>query len=132
MTTQNTEARRHRIKNGGSQATPTWLPRAHSTFSVPPRLRVECLFLWELMTSTVAQRMQCATREVKNVARPTASGSQLKRSKLASKPERCRRKFLRFFPGGFADETYFDWERGYKEAAHDVWQSKLEIGRAHV
>ena len=25
---------------------------------------------------------------------------------------RCRRKFLRFFPGGFADETYVDWERG--------------------
>jgi hypothetical protein len=31
---------------------------------------------------------------------------------------RARRKFLRFFPGGFADETYVDWERGYKWAAH--------------
>ena len=30
-----------------------------------------------------------------------------------SKSERCRRKFLRFFPGGFRDETYIDWERGY-------------------
>jgi hypothetical protein len=27
---------------------------------------------------------------------------------------KCRKKFLRFFPGGFADETYVDWERGYK------------------
>ena len=27
--------------------------------------------------------------------------------------ERCRRKFLRFFPGGFRDETYLAWEREY-------------------
>jgi hypothetical protein len=25
---------------------------------------------------------------------------------------RCRQKFLRFFPDGFRDETYFAWERG--------------------
>ena len=37
----------------------------------------------------------------------------------------CRRKFLRFFPGGFADETYVDWERGYKWAAHDRWMAVL-------
>ena len=41
---------------------------------------------------------------------------------------RARRKFLRFFPGGFADETYVDWERGYKWAAHERWQATL--GRA--
>jgi hypothetical protein len=39
--------------------------------------------------------------------------------------ERCRRKFLRFFPGGFEDETYLDWERSYKAAAHDAWTSVL-------
>jgi hypothetical protein len=38
---------------------------------------------------------------------------------------RCRRKFLRFFPGGFRDETYFDWERGYKQEAHERWQASL-------
>jgi len=38
---------------------------------------------------------------------------------------RCRRKFLRFFPGGFRDETYVDWERGYKVAAHDRWTELL-------
>jgi hypothetical protein len=38
---------------------------------------------------------------------------------------RCRRKFLRFFPGGFADETYIDWERGYKWKAHEQWQTTL-------
>jgi hypothetical protein len=39
--------------------------------------------------------------------------------------ERCRRKFLHFFPGGFRDETYIDWERGYKWAAHESWQRQL-------
>ncbi len=38
---------------------------------------------------------------------------------------RCRRKFLRFFPGGFRDETYIDWERGYKWTAHQQWQEQL-------
>ena len=38
---------------------------------------------------------------------------------------RCRRKFLRFFPGGFADETYIDWERGYKWEAHQRWMAAL-------
>jgi hypothetical protein len=40
--------------------------------------------------------------------------------------QRCRRKFLRFFPGGFYDETYIDWERGYKADAHDGWQRDLD------
>jgi len=41
---------------------------------------------------------------------------------------RCRRKFLRFFPGGFHDETYIDWERGYKWASYEQWTKML--GRA--
>ena len=40
-------------------------------------------------------------------------------------PLRCRRKFLRFFPGGFADETYLDWERNYKWQAHERWREAL-------
>ena len=39
---------------------------------------------------------------------------------------RARRKFLNFFPGGFDDETYIDWERDYKWAAHERWQETLE------
>src|SRR5512140_1185647 len=39
---------------------------------------------------------------------------------------RCRRKFLRFFPGGFHDETYVDWERGYKWTAHERWREVLD------
>ncbi len=38
---------------------------------------------------------------------------------------RCRRKFLRFFPGGFLDETYLDWERNYKWEAHERWEQSL-------
>ena len=38
---------------------------------------------------------------------------------------RCRRKFLRFFPKGFKDQKYWDWERGYKWAAHERWTELL-------
>ncbi len=38
---------------------------------------------------------------------------------------RCRRKFLRFFPDGFHDETYLDWERNYKWEAHERWEASL-------
>jgi hypothetical protein len=38
---------------------------------------------------------------------------------------RCRKKFLHYFPQGFRDETYVDWERGYKAAAHDRWEELL-------
>jgi hypothetical protein len=38
---------------------------------------------------------------------------------------RCRRKFLRFFPGGFEDETYLEWERNYKWEAHERWEGSL-------
>ncbi len=40
----------------------------------------------------------------------------------------ARRKFLRFFPAGFRDESYVDWERGYKWRAHEQWADGL--GRA--
>ncbi|HVG23640.1 MAG TPA: hypothetical protein VND45_05755 [Thermoanaerobaculia bacterium] len=48
-----------------------------------------------------------------------------KRTKGSPAAERCRRKFLRFFPDAFRDETYFDWERGYKQAAHEQWEELL-------
>ena len=40
-------------------------------------------------------------------------------------PLKCRRKFLRFFPKGFHDDKYVDWEREYKWEAHERWQSTL-------
>lgn len=39
---------------------------------------------------------------------------------------RCRRKFLRYFPQGFHDETYIAWERGYKWEAHEQWNEVLD------
>jgi hypothetical protein len=50
------------------------------------------------------------------------------RRRASSKAARCRRKFLRFFPHGFQDETYLDWERDYKWKAHEQWNELL--GRA--
>ena len=44
---------------------------------------------------------------------------------ISTKPARCRRKFLKFFPGGFQDETYLDWERDYKWATHKRWVAAL-------
>ena len=41
-------------------------------------------------------------------------------------PERCRRKFLRFFWKGFRDETYLAWERDYKWNAHERWDEVLD------
>jgi hypothetical protein len=38
---------------------------------------------------------------------------------------RARKKFLRYFPEGFRDETYIDWERGYKWKAHEQWTAAL-------
>lgn len=40
-------------------------------------------------------------------------------------PLKARRKFLKAFPRGFRDETYLDWERGYKWDAHQRWEHAL-------
>ena len=48
---------------------------------------------------------------------------------LSAAARRCRRKFLRFFPAGFRDETYLDWERNYKAAAHGRWEESLDPER---
>ncbi|HUR99913.1 MAG TPA: hypothetical protein VMZ26_17750 [Pyrinomonadaceae bacterium] len=52
----------------------------------------------------------------------TAAGKQIA---LSSGAEKSRRKFLRFFPKGFRDETYIAWERGYKWRAHERWNQLL-------
>ena len=70
-----------------------------------------------------------ATRTSKggSLWRPSGRGRQSIRAKTPAQRSalKCRRKFLRFFPGGFADETYIDWERGYKWEAHQRWMSAL-------
>jgi len=39
---------------------------------------------------------------------------------------KCRRHFLRYFPDGFADQQYLDWERNYKWDAHQRWEKDLD------
>ena len=58
--------------------------------------------------------MRLATPIPSSARRPPSSG-----------PERCRRKFLRVFPGGFRDPTYLDWERDYKWDGHLAWEAAL-------
>jgi hypothetical protein len=41
---------------------------------------------------------------------------------------RCRSKFLKYFPGGYRDATYVDWERDYKWQAHLKWRELLNRG----
>jgi hypothetical protein len=43
----------------------------------------------------------------------------------ASAALKCRRKFLRYFPGGFRDKNYLAWERDYKVEAHRSWTLHL-------
>jgi hypothetical protein len=61
------------------------------------------------------------------------AGRPSPRARLGRAPEigrypgaaRARRKFLRFFPDGFEDETYLEWERDYKRETHERWQRTL-------
>jgi hypothetical protein len=57
------------------------------------------------------------------VADRTSSPAKKKSSSPGA--SRCRRKFLRFFAGGFRDETYLDWERDYKWDTHKCWEEAL-------
>lgn len=51
--------------------------------------------------------------------------------KSAGRVEKCKRKFLRFFPRGFSDPKYYAWERGYKESAHHQWNEALDRVKFH-
>ncbi|HVG21772.1 MAG TPA: hypothetical protein VNI02_22240 [Blastocatellia bacterium] len=59
-------------------------------------------------------------RGIARKASHLAGGEQSSASAL-----RCRRKFLRFFPQAFRDETYLAWERDYKWKAHEQWNDVL-------
>ena len=80
---------------------------------VPPGCPRGPLFewFWGMTTAQIASRQHDPGRRS---IRPSAS-LELK----------CRRKFLRAFPGGFEDETYLEWERNYKWSAHERWEELL-------
>lgn len=54
-----------------------------------------------------------------------SSAGSLRQKSQPTDVIRCRRKFLRYFPKGFYDHKYEDWERGYKWAAHERWMEVL-------
>jgi len=43
--------------------------------------------------------------------------------------QRCRRKFLEYFPDGFRDRDYLDLERSYKVETHERWNEVLGRGQ---
>lgn len=55
--------------------------------------------------------------------------SRARSNEVSPEARRCRRKFLKFSAGGFQDETYIDWERGYKWSAHEQWTEALSRAR---
>ncbi|HMC54022.1 MAG TPA: hypothetical protein VKH19_02530 [Gemmatimonadaceae bacterium] len=53
---------------------------------------------------------------------------ELTRPDMTPGARKCRRRFLKFFPAGFRDETYVDWERDYKWEAYEKWCASLRRG----
>lgn len=51
--------------------------------------------------------------------------TKAQKTEMSAEARACRKYFLGFFPKGFGDAKYFDWERGYKLAAHEHWQETL-------
>ena len=66
-----------------------------------------------------------ATRAAPGRRERRSPSAQLARPAISPAALRCRRKFLRFFPGGFRDETYLEWERDYKWNVHREWEAAL-------
>ena len=55
----------------------------------------------------------------------SAAVSRARDNQTSAGALRCRRKFLRYFPEGFRDETYISWEREYKWETHERWEEAL-------
>ena len=60
-----------------------------------------------------------------NLALAQPRSKEVHREQISPAARHCRRKFLRFFPGGFQDETYLAWERDYKWNANRDWERVL-------
>jgi hypothetical protein len=75
---------------------------------------------------------RAARSELKQYPSPKSRQPSARRPRAVAKraqpnpaAKMARRKFLRAFPGGFADETYLAWERDYKWNAHLRWREAL-------
>jgi hypothetical protein len=74
---------------------------------------------------TVRTQPTSSTRTSRTARSPTERARTSTTGALAPGAARCRRRFLRFFPGGFRDPTYLDWEREYKWETHERWNAAL-------
>jgi len=45
--------------------------------------------------------------------------------------QKCLKKFLYYFPGGYQGKKFIAWERDYKWAAHVAWQDQLNKSQFH-
>jgi hypothetical protein len=64
---------------------------------------------------------------VRTEARERSRSSEGRRTQASPGALRCRRKFLRFFPGGFRDADYLETEREYKWDSHLRWRESLGL-----
>jgi hypothetical protein len=55
------------------------------------------------------------------------SRNERRKIRTNASAQRCRRKFLRFFPRGFRDEDYLETERDYKWQSHLRWSEALGL-----
>ncbi len=62
---------------------------------------------------------------MKAISAGRAASHPVRRRRISEGVMSCRRKFLRFFPGGFHGEKYISWERGYKWESHERWEESL-------
>jgi hypothetical protein len=93
-----------------------YVPAASCAFNAGriggPEIAIPCCMIGATQGATRGRR---STARRRPAASPQRSAAAL----------RCRRKFLRFFPKAFRDETYIDWERDYKFQAHERWTELL-------
>lgn len=59
------------------------------------------------------------------VDRSEEVSSSRSKSTTSASSAKAKRKFLRYFPKGYADKKYYAWERGYKWEAHLAWEEQL-------
>lgn len=63
--------------------------------------------------------------EMATVRKTAVKDTGTKSRAVSKEAARCIKKFTFYFPKGYHDQKYIDWERGYKWNAHLAWQEQL-------
>jgi hypothetical protein len=66
-----------------------------------------------------------STGVIREVREPGSGDLERMKQRGADGTARARKKFLRYFPRGFRDATYLEWERDYKVETHQRWEEVL-------